>query len=181
MKKRPSIIIFATVALLAACDHSSSRNQEPKQFNNVPSSQTNSRDYSGSSQMVTCPMCNGTGIFDYMPGDIYAPKYQCPACNGNGVCSTQHAQEAIQAKAQAEAIVNGGYSACGGYDNSRRQSSGRSVYEIENDLRKAYEQLASLEYDYNNCSSGVLKAQYPSMISDQKAYIARLEAELRNR
>lgn len=31
-------------------------------------------DDSESGQQVQCPMCGGTGVFDFMPGDVMAPK-----------------------------------------------------------------------------------------------------------
>lgn len=168
------------VMTMASCGNSSRSDSGYSPNGGWSSAQSDDYDYSNShqTQMVSCPMCGGTGVFDYMPGDAFAPKYQCPACNGNGVCTAQQAQEAIQAKAQAEAMMNGGYSSGGGYSNGG--GSGRSVEQIEYDLRKAYDLLKSTQEDYNNCTSGVLKAQYPQMIADQKAYIARLEAELRN-
>ena len=49
----------------------------------------------------------------------------------------------------------------------------------EMELRKAYELLQSMEYDYENCTSGVLRAQYSNMIAEQKQRIAQLEQELR--
>lgn len=39
-----------------------------------------------------CPMCNGTGIFEYMPGDIMAPREKCSGCNGTGWCDSETAQ-----------------------------------------------------------------------------------------
>ena len=39
-----------------------------------------------------CPMCNGTGIFEYMTDDIIAPKEKCSGCNGTGWCDSETAQ-----------------------------------------------------------------------------------------
>ena len=30
-------------------------------------------------QMISCPLCNRTGIFDFMPADVLAPKLKCEA------------------------------------------------------------------------------------------------------
>ena len=90
-----------------------------------------------------------------------APKVKCEACNGTGQCDAETA-------GQLQQMFN--------VTNTVK----RSVNEIEYDLQKAYDLLESMKNDYNNCSSGVLKAQYPSRIEQQKARIAQLEAELRN-
>ena len=117
--------------------------------------------------MVTCPMCNGTGVFDFMPGDVMAPKQTCGACNGNGVCDVNTAQQVRQAQAQIDAMMSGG-------------GSGRDVYQIEYELNKAYELLESMEEGYANSDGVVVRSQYPRMIADQKERIRQLEAELRN-
>ncbi len=119
-------------------------------------------------------MCNGTGIFDFMPGDVMAPKQTCGACNGNGVCDANTAQQVMQAKAQIDEMMGGG---ANGYNSS---GSGRGAYQIEYELNKAYELLEGMQQDYENCTSGVIRAQYPRMIAEQKERIRQLEAELRN-
>ncbi len=179
MEKTFIIAAFAGMAMIVASCGNSFRNDGdlPSNIFN-PTPEYNDHSSGQSTQMVSCPMCSGTGVFDYLPGDAFAPKEVCPACEGKGVCSTERAQEAIQAKAQAEAIMNGGYNNGGGYYNGGGYGSGRSAYEIENDLRKAYELLESMEEDYRNCSSGVIKEQYPQMIANQRERIAQLEAEL---
>lgn len=181
MKKTFIIVAFAGMAMMVtSCGNSSGSDSGYTPIDDWSSTEPDDYDYSNNqqAQMVSCPMCGGTGVFDFMPGDAFAPKYQCPSCNGNGVCTAQQAQEAIQAKAQADAMMNGGYTSGGGYVSG--SGSGRSVAQIEYDLRKAYDLLESTQEDYNNCTSGVLKAQYPSMIAEQRARIAQLEAELRN-
>ena len=42
-------------------------------------------DDSESLQQVLCPMCGGTGVFDFMSGDVMAPKQTCTGCGGNGI------------------------------------------------------------------------------------------------
>lgn len=79
--------------LLSACRNSSRNNI----YDNNSDGDYSSYELSESdndkqeTQMVTCPMCNGTGIFDFMPGDVMAPKQTCGACNGNGVCDVNTA------------------------------------------------------------------------------------------
>lgn len=166
--------------MVTSCGNSSSSDSGHTPNGGWSSTEPDDYDCSNSqqTQMVTCPMCGGTGVFDYMPGNAFAPKVTCPSCNCNGVCTAQQAREAMQAKAQAGAMMNGGYTSDGGYVSGG--GSGRSVAQIEYDLRKAYDLLESTQEDYNNCTSGVLKAQYPSIIAEQRARIAQLEAELRN-
>ena len=139
-------------------------------------SETEEDDYEQESQMVTCPMCNGTGIFDFMPGDMMAPKQTCGACNGNGVCDVNIAQQVMQAKAQVDAMM-GGEGNADGYNSGK---SGRDAYQIEYELNKAYELLESMEEGYANSDGVVVRSQYPRMIADQKERIRQLEAELRN-
>jgi len=82
----------------------------------------------------------------------------------------------MKAKAQADALT-GGTTYGGGYDTNTRE---RSAYEIELDLRKAYDLLEDMERYSEQCESSVLKIQYARMIVDQKAHIRELEAELRS-
>lgn len=169
------VLAFVAASMLSSCGFSSSRDVENNSYPYNTTIEYGNGNYQ-QRQMVQCPMCGGTGVFDYLPGDVFAPKVECPACHGQGECDINSAQEAMQAMAQAEAIMSGGYG--GGYDGN--YSSGRSAYEIEYDLRKAYDLLQSMEEDYRNCSSGVIAAQYPSMIANQQERILQLEAELRN-
>lgn len=163
------------LTLLISCGNAPKNNTNGNFLGGNSSAETNTQDNVERTQVVTCPMCNGTGVFDFMPGDVIAPKQTCSACNGHGVCDVNTAQQAMQAKAQVDAMMGGGSS--GSYSSG---GSGRSAYDIEDDLKKAYELLESMEEDYYNCSSVVLKTQYPRMIADQKEHIRQLEAELRN-
>lgn len=177
MKTLQFSIALVVLVLMIACRNSSKNGSyENNPFGENTYSETEEDDYEQESQMVTCPMCNGTGIFDFMPGDMMAPKQTCGACNGNGVCDVNTAQQVIQAKAQVDAMMGGGGSA-GGYSSG---GGGRDAYQIEYELNKAYELLEGMQRDYENCSSGVIRAQYPRMIADQKERIRQLEAELRN-
>lgn len=183
MKKTYIIAMISGMAIMvASCGNSSCSGSGYTTNDDWSSSESDDYDYSNSqqTQMVSCPMCGGTGVFDFMPGDMFAPKYQCPACEGNGVCSARKAQEAIQAKREADAMMSGGCSNGSGYYDGEGYGSGRSAYEIEYDLQKARELLEEMEENYYNCSSGVIRAQYPSMIAEQRTRIAQLEAELRN-
>lgn len=76
-----SILSFSTVLgliLLTACGNSSNRNSYENnpldEYSTSESEEDNYRDEE--TQLVTCPMCNGTGIFDFMPGGMMAPKHR---------------------------------------------------------------------------------------------------------
>ena len=176
MKIKSYVFLIGSVFLISCGNSSKSSSYENNPFGEYSSSESEEADYEEKAQMVTCPMCNGTGIFDFMPGDIMAPKQTCSACNGNGVCDVIIAQQVKQAKAQVDAMMGGGGSA-GGYSSG---GSGRDAYQIEYELNKAYELLEGMQQDYENCTSGVIRVQYPRMIADQKERIRQLEAELRN-
>ena len=164
--------------LFISCGKSRKNNpfeKEPLQESSVSESEENNSRVQ-EAQLVTCPMCNGTGIFDFMPGDVMAPKQTCGACNGNGVCDANTAQQVMQAKAQIDAMMGDG-SSTDGYCSG---GSGREAYQIEYELNKARELLESMEEAYANADGVVVRAQYPRMIADQKERIRQLEAELRN-
>lgn len=175
MRFKTIALFVGGLVLFISCSNTPKNSTNGKFLDGHSSDEANHSEYVEQPQMVTCPMCNGTGIFDFMPGDVMAPKQTCGACNGNGVCDVNTAQQVMQAKAQVDAMVGGGN--VGSYSSS---GSGRSAYDIEYDLKKAYELLESMEEDYNNCTSVVLKTQYPRMIADQKERIRQLEAEFRN-
>lgn len=75
-------------------------------------------------QMVTCPSCNGTGIFDFAPGDIMAPKVTCAGCNGTGMCSAETAKELIKVQQQVNGMMGGG---AGNYSSGGYSSGGSTV------------------------------------------------------
>lgn len=124
-------------------------------------------------QMVTCPMCGGTGVFCLMADDVFAPRSTCSGCNGTGMCTAEQANNIRGAINQANSFMN---------DNgiSTPTRSGRTAYEIQRDLDKAYRLLADMERQYQECSSVTIAAQYPAMIQNQRERICRLEEELRN-
>ena len=124
-------------------------------------------------QMVMCPMCGGTGVFCLMPDDMLAPRSTCSACNGTGMCTADQANKIQDAINQANSFMNND-------DMCIPTHSGRSTYEIQRDLDKAYRLLADMERQYQECSSVIIAAQYPSMIQNQRERIWRLEEELRN-
>ena len=173
--KMKLLVITGSFLLFICCSNTPKNSSNENLIGSYSSDKTNYSEYVEQTQMVVCPMCNGTGVFDFMPGDVMAPKQTCGACNGSGVCDVNTAQQVMQAKAQVDAMMGG--RSTGSYPSS---GSGRSAYDIEYDLKKAYELLESMEEDYNNCTSVVLKTQYPRMIADQKERIRQLEAELRN-
>lgn len=126
-------------------------------------------------QMVTCPMCNGTGIFDFMPGDVMAPKQTCTGCDGQGVCDASTARTIMQAKKDVDALMGVG---SGAYDTYDSGGSGRDANQIQYELNKAYELLESMEEAYANSDGIVVSSQYPQMIASQKERIRQLEEEL---
>lgn len=163
------VMVVLVMIIIYSCNDSSSKNSTYElSGTNYEQGNTSGSD----EQMYACPMCGGTGIFEVMPGDVMAPKQICQGCGGNKFVTAEQAQNIMETKKQVDAIMGG--------NNGTSGNSSRSAYEIEYDLRKAYDLLESMENDYQNCSSGVMKAQYPNMIADQKALINRLENELRN-
>lgn len=58
-------------------------------------------------EIVTCPICGGLGYYQFNSDDLMAPTYQCWACNGSGECDVESAQQAMQSKAQLDALING--------------------------------------------------------------------------
>jgi hypothetical protein len=176
MKTINCFFLLGSVFLISCGNSSKSGSYENNPFGEYSSSETEDASYEEQeTQMVICPMCNGTGIFDFMPGDVMAPKQTCGACNGNGVCDVNTAQQVIQAKAQVDAMMGGG--SASGYSSG---GSGRDASHIEYELNKAYELLESMEEGYANSDGVVVRSQYPRMIADQKERIRQLEAELRN-
>lgn len=172
--KKNLVVLFVMISV-CSCSNSSSNNttyESGKNEYELDDSYKDDEQIGNDEQMYVCPMCGGTGVFEIMPGDVMAPKQVCQGCGGNKVVTAEQAQNIMEAKRQVDAMMGGNSGISG--------NSGRSAYEIELDLKKAYELLESMEYDYQQCSSGVTKSQYPSMIADQKAYIRRLENELMN-
>lgn len=122
-------------------------------------------------RFVTCQMCGGTGMMTYFDGSLM----QCVGCNGRGGFTQEDLDR------MAEVFIDQHNSTPTGDDeNCYRSNSGRSVYEIENDLQRAYDLLSSMESNYDNCTSEVLRTQYYNMILQQNAHIQKLEQELRN-
>lgn len=168
------LFFSAAVLCMASCNDVPTVHNGLSGFEKI--SQYNGTPFTAQQQKTVCPMCGGTGVFEFMPGDIMAPRMVCPGCNGNGAVTPAQARAIMEAKAQADALT-GGTSYGGGYDTNCR---GRSAYEIDLDLRKAYDLLEDMERYSEQCSSGVLKMRYARMIVDQKAHIRELEAELRS-
>ncbi len=96
-------LLAVAVLMLAACDSGTSQG-------------TTEREQAQSQQqvMVTCPMCNGTGQFSLMPGDVMAPTKQCDACNGTGQVDAATANQVMQAQQQAQPSNRGNRANGGG-------------------------------------------------------------------
>lgn len=160
---------MAVSAMLMSCGNSSSSHTIGGRSNDETFS---SGEVSGN-DMVTCPMCNGSGVFEFMPGDVMAPRQTCSGCQGKGQVDRATAQKIIEAKQQIDDMMGNN----NGYDNSG--GSGRSANEIEYDLQKAQEQLADMIENRDNCDIYTLIPQWNQMIREQKERIAQLENELR--
>ncbi len=88
---------------------------------------SSSRDNAKSQSYTICPMCNGTGVFEFMPGDVRAPRYTCTGCNGKGRVTMEEAMKLMELQQEVNAMM-GGYSGnnYGGtygnnYNDGRRQ------------------------------------------------------------
>ena len=112
-----------------------------------------------------CPVCGGTGIIEYMPGDLLAPRYPCRTCDGSKFVEVGYGN------------LDGAFPVPAINPQSIPQKT-RPRYVIEQDLREARERLADMYIDRENCTSVVLKPTYNSLIRNQEEYINRLEAEL---
>lgn len=167
--KKYIIVVLGIIGCVSCNDSSQSRRYIPSQ--GYTEETTGYDNDSESSQQVQCPMCGGTGVFDFMPGDVMAPKQTCSGCGGNGTVTAENAQQIMEAKRQADAMMGGSGSYYGG-------SGGKSVSDIQYELKKAYETLEGMEYDRDMCSSVTLRPQYDRMIIEQKQRIAELERQL---
>ena len=104
-------------------------------------------------------------MFDFMSGDVMAPKQTCTGCGGNGIVTAETAQQIMEAKRQADVMMGGG-------------GEEKSVSELQYELKKAYESLEGMVYDRDMCTSVTLRPQYDHMIIEQKQRIAELERQL---
>ena len=164
------IIVFIGVLACISCNNSTPSNRYMPEQNEGQES-TVYEDDQESGQQVQCPMCGGTGVFDFMPGDVMAPKQTCTGCGGNGIVTAETAQQIMEAKRQVDAMMGGGGSSYGG-------GGGKSVSDLQYELKKAYETLEGMVYDRDMCTSVTLRPQYDRMIIEQKQRIAELERQL---
>lgn len=167
--KKYIILMLGVIGCVSCNDSSQSRHYMPNQGYTEES--TGYDNDSENSQQVQCPMCGGTGVFDYMPGDVMAPKQTCTGCGGNGTVTVETAQQIMEAKRQADAMM-------GGNGSSYGSGGGKNISDIQYELNKAYETLKGMEYDREMCSSVTLRPQYDRMIIEQKQRIAELERQL---
>ena len=160
--KKYIIVLLGIIGCVSCNDSSQSRRYMPSQ---------GYTEESENSRQVQCPMCGGTGVFDFMPGDVMAPKQTCTGCGGNGIVTAETAQQIMEMKGQVDAMMGGGGSSYGG-------GGGKSVSDLQYELKKAYETLEGMVYDRDMCTSVTLRPQYDRMISEQKQRIAELERQL---
>ena len=166
--KKYIIVLLGIIGCVSCNDSSQSRRYMPSQGYTEESADY--VDESESSQQVQCPMCGGTGVFDFMPGDVMAPKQTCTGCGGNGIVTAETAQQIMEMKGQVDAMM--------GVGSSSNDGGGKSVSDIQYELKKAYETLEVMEYDREMCTSVTLRPQYDRMIIEQKQRIAELERQL---
>lgn len=167
--KKYVIVLLGIIGCVSCNDSSQSRRYMPNQGYTEESADY--ADDSENSQQVQCPMCGGTGVFELMPGDVMAPKQTCTGCGGNGIVTAETAQQIIEAKRQVDAMMGGRGSSYGG-------GGGKSVSDLQYELKKAYETLEGMEYDRDMCTSMTLRPRYDRMIIEQKQRIAELERQL---
>lgn len=166
--KKYIIVLLGIIGCVSCNDSSQSRRYMPSQGYTEESADY--VDESESSQQVQCPMCGGTGVFELMPGDVMAPKQTCTGCGGNGIVTAETAQQIMEMKGQVDAMM--------GVGSSSNDGGGKSVSDIQYELKKAYETLEGMEYDREMCTSVTLRPQYDRMIIEQKQRIAELERQL---
>ena len=166
--KKYIIVLLGIIGCVSCNDSSQSRRYMPSQGYTEESADY--VDESESSQQVQCPMCGGTGVFEFMSGDVMAPKQTCTGCGGNGIVTAERAQQIMEMKGQVDAMM--------GVGSSSNDGGGKSVSDIQYELKKAYETLEGMEYDREMCTSVTLRPQYDRMIIEQKQRIAELERQL---
>lgn len=162
--KKLFIVIVSSFMLISCGESSRSSNFTPSESSYSTdgsgyesTDNTNEEDNQPVSQMVTCPMCGGSGVFEFMPDDLMAPRTTCTGCNGSGSVTPDVANEIINSKNQADVMMGTG----------SNNGSTKSASQLELEIKKAYETLADV----------TLRPQYDRMIADQKQWIAKLEAQ----
>lgn len=111
MKYCLSITLIAMLLCLVACGGSSSNrsysdseySEDTEYSRSDEGEETSDAEESSDNEeaMITCPICNGTGVFEYMPGDAMAPRVQCPGCNGNGQVTQEQYNKIIETQRAA--------------------------------------------------------------------------------
>ena len=88
--------------------HEDSSCREDRRLDSVPVSSAIA-DTQDRQSDVRCPMCNGIGVHEFLPGDIRT----CANCLGTGLCSPESAQNVINLIKQLDALntTQGGNSA----------------------------------------------------------------------
>ncbi len=113
-------MLLLVAVLMTACDSSSKKSASDvlREFRQQQSGQVQQggqmQQQAQGGQMYRCPMCNGTGIFEYMPGDVMAPRERCTGCNGTGAVDAATAQSIMEMQQRVNSTFGGGNSG-GGY------------------------------------------------------------------
>lgn len=87
LKKGPitiSLLMIFACIILFSCDSDSS----------------SSTSETATTRVYTCPMCNGSGKFEFMPGDLLAPVVDCSTCTGTGVVDAKTYNDALEMQSQ---------------------------------------------------------------------------------
>lgn len=169
------MISFALIAMfvfaISSCEDSSNANvgNGSEYATAENDSESNSDDISGgeqpedaSTQMVTCPACNGSGVIECMPGDLMAPKSTCQICGGKGTVDIASACEFLAYTQQ----------------NNASDDQSEDPEEIAIDLEKRRSFLDDMIQDREECESYALKTSYDQMIEEEKESISQLEDKL---
>lgn len=123
-------------------------------------------------ELVSCPMCNGTGIFVYNPYDIYSAWDTCALCNGTKLCSPSDADLYNETMRNVSEYMHGSTT------NMPISQSHKSSDDLRLELENAEMLLENMKHFAADCSSYTIAAQYSSMIYDQQQYIISLRKEI---
>lgn len=83
--------------------------------------------YNTSSQTEMCPMCNGAGSIQDVPGSPVSSYILCSVCGGSGVCDAATAKKVRDARIQVERQY-GGTSLSGNYRGGSNLSGERRCW-----------------------------------------------------
>ena len=100
------IILFSMIIVSCGRRGNSDDGGWKRMWNSEDASDSKSSNESES--LIRCPLCGGDGIYEYMPGDIFAPKEKCATCNGTGYVDAKKARKDLQLRTDINNWLNGG-------------------------------------------------------------------------